>query len=414
MVALQLRLQDRGARIVEDARDAEVVIVNTCAVTAGTESKTRRLVRSISREAPGARILVTGCLAQKQPAEFRGKADWIVGNVYKDEIVSILDKGDSGVFHSGFDVKTIPPVVPAPRVAGGAFRTRFPVKIQEGCNFRCAYCIVPQLRGPSRSAPFSRVIETCREVVGHGYKELVLTGTHIGQYGNGEQDLPALIDAILAISGDFRVRLSSLDPRDISEEMVSRIVSDERICKHIHVSFQSFSPEVLRMMARSAEHAERALELLYGMRKKYPWTGMGADIIVGFPGESEKMFETTCSVLQTLGLSYGHVFRYSRRPGTAASRMKNHVPEHVKTARSALVRTIVEQGRLDFQKACDMRAERIIVEQENPVRGVTSNYLRVEIPDCKAQCNAWLDISLINEHRGRYSSGRPIRSIEAL
>lgn len=228
MTALCCDLLEKGYVILDSVHEADVIVVNTCSVTAGTEAKTRRMLHALTLEAPQAKILVTGCLAQQKPAMLQElpQVQWVVGNQFKQQISSILSGGIPGLFHAPLaahePLDITQGVVPPDALQGG--RTRFPVKIQEGCNFSCAYCIVPSLRGPSRSAAYNEVIARCREAVAAGYKEIVLTGTHIGQYNDRQQfDFLALVDTIVALPGDFRLRLSSIDPRDCSPSCLNEL-----------------------------------------------------------------------------------------------------------------------------------------------------------------------------------------------
>lgn len=410
MTTLRFQLENAGFTLTDSVEDANVVIVNTCAVTSGTESKTRRLMNVIASTSSEARILVTGCLAQQKPDELKDMRNvmWVVGNTYKNDILSIL-QCEEGIFHSSFDSKdgNILPLDSAKlslQIFDNAnVKTRFPVKIQEGCNFKCSYCIVPSLRGPSRSAPTESIQEVCKDAVKAGYKELVLTGTHIGQYGiESQSNLVALLHSLLGFEGDFRIRLSSLDPRDLSDELMDMVGNNDRICDHLHVSLQSLSPEVLEKMNRPYEDMESMIDRLITFRKNFPDAGLGTDLIVGYPGESDECFYETIDNVKKIGFSYAHIFRYSIRPGTAAAILHEHVSETVKSNRSAILRNVIEEGRKLFIKKNHGITKRIIVESEEPVRGLTSNYLHVEIPGYKGERNTWLDVSVVGNYQGRF------------
>jgi len=323
--------------------------------------------------------------------------------------------GDSGVFHSSFEkapegslqLNDHNVVVPsAKRILA---KTRFPVKIQEGCDFRCSYCVVPALRGPSRSAMANTTIDICKQAVDAGYKELVLTGTHIGQYGNGQGDsLVSLLQSIVAIKGDFRVRLSSLDPRDLSDELLSMIGSNEHLCDHLHVSVQSLSNDVLEKMNRPYEDLDVLIERLVNFRKQFPLAGLGADLIVGFPGETDDNIFETIDNVKKIGFSYAHIFRYSLRPGTAAAVFPEQVTETEKSRRAELVRNVIDESRKSFLQRMHGVQKKIIVESKFPVRGLTSNYLHVEIPELRGERNTWLDISVTGSGSGRFCLAEPV------
>lgn len=409
MTVLKYQLQDQGYSIVEDCADADIVIVNTCTVTALTEVKTKKILRKIWQQAPFAKIMVTGCMAQNKPDGFRALpgVSWIVGNTYKNKIVKILQKSSDGTFHCEFD-KTEADLhleqFPVREIRMGG-KTRFPVKIQEGCNFNCAYCIVPYVRGPSRSADIEQVLNVCYSAVDADYKEIILTGTHIGQFRFG---LVNLIRKILEKKGDFRIRLSSLDPRDINWELLDLIGNNERVCDHLHVSLQSLSEQVLKRMDRSYESVSDLIKMLKDFRKEYPHAGLGADLITGFPGETDEMFETTLKRVCDLNLSYAHVFRFSGRPGTKAFNLSDKIDETTKSRRSFLLRQAVENSRSLFIKNLTDVKKRIIVESEKPCRGLTSNYIHVEIPDYSKEKNSWLDVTVNPQTKSRYCEARVV------
>lgn len=406
LAVLKCQFMELGYKIADECGDADIVIVNTCAVTALTEVKTRKIIKTIRAQAPCAKILVTGCMVQNKPGQFENFAgiNWVVGNTLKNKIPSIVQNSPEGVYHCSFDEmreKSNSVQMPAKKIYFGG-KTRFPVKIQEGCDFGCAYCIVPSVRGPSRSYDLEQVLGACSDAIDVGYKEIVLTGTHIGQFRHG---LVNLINKILMKKGDFRIRLSSLDPRDLNRELLDSL-GDERVCKHLHLSLQSLSEPVLEGMNRPYSSVSKLLELLNEFREKYPHAGFGADLIVGFPGETDEMFETTLKRADELRLSYAHVFRFSPREGTRAVELPNQVDEKTKLMRSAMLREVIEKNRALFIKNMHNIRERIIVESENPCRGLTSNYLHVEIPEHCEQKNSWLEITVLPQTRGRFVEAR--------
>jgi threonylcarbamoyladenosine tRNA methylthiotransferase MtaB len=397
MVTLGYQLAGEGYALVERGDQAEIIVVNSCAVTARTEAKTRRAIESIARRNPSAKILVTGCLAQQQPAETlrRSGVHWVVGNMRKNAIADIIRARRGGLFCGEFSPHADTLAIPAFSVRGAAWnnRTRFPVKIQEGCSCRCTYCIVPSLRGPSRSAPADQVLGACRQAIEAGFKEIVLTGTHIGQYSGATGGLAAVLESVLSLDGDFRVRLSSLDPRELTQELTDLILARERICRHLHISVQHFSPAILRAMGRPILDNDAFFARVSLLRDRLPSLGLGGDFIVGFPGESDQQFADTRRVIQEVGFTYGHVFRYSPRPGTPAASMDGQIDESVKRERAEALREQLDRAKRAFIDRQTGRKERIIVEYESPVRGVTSNFIRVELPGRKER-NSWLRVTL--------------------
>jgi threonylcarbamoyladenosine tRNA methylthiotransferase MtaB len=407
--ALKAEFLSLGFSVVDEIGKAGVVIVNTCSVTSFAESKARRFIQSLSNAAPAAKILVTGCFAQQHGAALRKcpGVEWVVGNADKHRIPSIVAEASGGGGACVSDIDADSPVfwgdsvVDGPTVSG---RARFSLKIQEGCDFRCAYCIVPLLRGPSRSAPMDRLVDAFKRAVGKGYKEIVLTGTHIGQYrqaaADGPGGLEALLEEFLKIDGDYRIRLSSLDPRDLTDALMAEAGGNPKVCDHLHVSVQSLCAGTLASMDRSYGDLDALLGRLRGFREKYPVAGLGADFIVGHPGESEAMFEETLRGAEAVGFTYGHVFRYSRRLGTKSAGMPGQIAESEKKLRSAALLGLLQKNREKFLSLLFARPLYIIIESENPARGVSGNYIKVEVPGAAASRNTWMRVVLTGDRRG--------------
>jgi threonylcarbamoyladenosine tRNA methylthiotransferase MtaB len=399
MAELGFRLIKQGHRLVDRIEDAEVVVVNTCAVTSETEAKTRRMLRQWTRRAPHIDICVTGCLGQLKALDMKGEPHvrWVVGNARKNEIPEIVEENRDGVFlgEQTDSPQNVKPFFETPIAMQGHHRTRLSIKIQEGCNFRCAYCIVPFLRGPSRSASIMDVMSACSRAIDAGYKELVLTGTHIGQFqekpGNA---LMRLLEGAGSLAGDFRIRLSSLDPRDCGESLLNMIGNNPRFCRHLHLSVQSFCPEVLTAMNRPSTGMGAFIETLINFRTRFPDAGIGGDFIVGFPGETEANFRETLEQVEKIGFSYGHVFRYSKRPMTPAAGFSGQIDEKEKSRRSARLRAAIDRSYDGFVRRLMGTRHRIIVEKEGPVYGRASNYLQIEAPEASAPRNSWLMVKI--------------------
>jgi threonylcarbamoyladenosine tRNA methylthiotransferase MtaB len=397
MAALGALLAQNGQTVVDSLARADVIVVNTCLVTSIAEAKTRRYILALSRARPGVKICVTGCLAQYSPHDIlqRLPVTWVVGNAFKHEIPTILRNKAGGVFHGELDPLRPPAVslVNTPAGLGAPGRTRFFLKIQEGCNFRCAYCVVPLVRGPSASVPFDHIVTVFTKAVQAGYKEIMLTGTHIGQYSGGAHlGFEALVEKLANVSGDFRIRLSSLDPRDLSDSLMKMVGSHPRLCRHLHLSVQSLSPAVLEKMGRPIAEHDRFIGRLASFRRRFPLAGLGGDFIVGFPQETGEQFEETCRAVLSCGFTFGHVFRYSRRPGTPAASMTQQVDGKEKNRRSARLRDLIDERRCMFVKSTEGAVQRIVVETKTPAAGLASNYLRVEVPGHSAPANSWLNV----------------------
>jgi threonylcarbamoyladenosine tRNA methylthiotransferase MtaB len=396
MNSLSSRLVRSGHRIVDDIGKADIVIVNTCFVTACTEAKARRMICAISRLRPGAKICVTGCLAQHSPLAIKKKlpVTWVVGNNFKNDIPDIISNDTGGVYHDDMDKKRPGPLPVSDilRSPHESKRTRFFLKIQEGCDFTCAYCVVPQVRGPSRSAPVKDVEKIFTKAIAIGYKEIVITGTHIGQFrGEDNGGLFDIVQRLAALEGDFRLRLSSLDPKDLSERFLEMIATHPKICRHCHVSVQSLSAQVFASMGRPGCDFDEFLCRLAGFRRRHPEVGLGGDFIVGFPGETQQLFGETVAAVASIGFSYGHVFRYSRRPGTRASEMTEQIDEKEKNRRSGVLRSALDNCHSAFVSSLEGQPQTILVESEHPAPGgLASNYLRCDVPGCGSAKNTWL------------------------
>jgi len=407
MFALKGALMEKGFHVVDSLHDARIIIVNTCSVTSLTESKTARFLRTLNSKHPNASILVTGCFAQQHGAallKYRG-VEWVVGNAHKHNIPSLLsDKTKNLLIDTNQNDKSIfwEDCLLDPSASD---RTRFSMKIQEGCDFKCSYCIVPALRGSSKSAPMQQMLDIFKRAVDKGYKEIVLTGTHIGQYreARDNSNLEELITRFLKVNGNYRIRLSSLDPRDLSGTLIAMAGEEKRVCNHLHVSVQSLCADVLSSMNRPYKELDALIDRLSSFRQKYPNAALGGDFIVGHPGENDAMFEVTLNSVKQAGFTYGHVFRYSKRPGTPSAGMADQIAESVKKTRSDQLRDLLQSSRDVFLYSQVSRPLCIIIEESEPARGISSNYIKVEVPKTAAQKNSWMRVSLSGKTKGVYS-----------
>jgi len=406
MFALKGALIEKGFPVVDSLHDAHIIIVNTCSVTSLTESKTARFLRTINAKHPNARILVTGCFAQQHGGALLkyGGVEWVVGNAHKHGIPSLLiDNTQDLLIDTNENKNSLfwEECLLSPHESD---RTRFSLKIQEGCDFKCSYCIVPALRGPSKSAPPRQMLEVFKRAVDMGYKEIVLTGTHIGQYRdhNKNTGLEELVAQFLKINGDYRIRFSSLDPRDLSDTLIAMAGEEKRVCDHLHVSVQSLCGDVLSSMNRPYKELDVLIDKLRSFREKYPCAALGGDFIVGHPGETDAMFETTLNNVKLADFTYGHVFRYSKRPATHSAESAGQISEIVKKTRGDLLRDLLQSSRDVFLYSQSSRPLYIIIEESEPARGISSNYIRVEVPKTGAPKNSWMRVRLSGKTKGAY------------
>jgi len=377
--AAAAQFRANGFEIISDVKDfvnADFIVVNTCSVTLASQQKNFRFVNNLKKKYPNAKIVVTGCLAQQLPKNFEN-VDFVLGNAEKGGTFDIISKEKNGIFVGNPDCGElkIPKTVQPPNACD---RTRFSIKIQEGCASFCSYCIVPYLRGKPKSADFSEIISLAENAVNLGCNEIVLAGTHIGQYHNCDKNFLDIVKRIVSMSDKIRLRLSSMNPSDCGEELFEFMLENQQICRHLHVAVQSLSAEILTLMNRNFKHIENLFENLQKYRKFMPQLNLGGDFIVGFPSESEENFAETKENIQKFGFNYGHVFTYSLRPQTPAADMKNQIPEKVKKQRSEILRELFVSQRQKFAETQISTTHKIIIETEGELSGITQNYLRVK------------------------------------
>ncbi|MFW5959574.1 MAG: tRNA (N(6)-L-threonylcarbamoyladenosine(37)-C(2))-methylthiotransferase MtaB [Chitinivibrionales bacterium] len=367
--------QRSGFQIVKSVQEAEITILNTCCVTSKAAAKSRRMIKKILKS--GSFPVVTGCMAQLEGEGLSESENMIVADntdKYRLPEIILSEYYNEDYKGEGPDKESVMFLPPE------SSRSRFLLKIQEGCSNRCSYCIVPLMRGNSRSLDPESIMMRAENAVTAGYKELVLTGTHIGKYRKGERDLAALLTEISEITGDFRIRLSSLDPDEFNEGIAEHLSENPRVCRHLHLSIQSFSEEVLSAMNRKSDISHIS-GLISRVRERAPELALGCDIITGFPGETEEMFRKTLQGVKSQCFAYGHVFRFSPRPGTPAAGMKDDVPSKAKQRRSKDLKEQLREQRKEFLWNSIGRLEEVVVERLNPASGVTSNYIRVVLDD---------------------------------
>ncbi|MBI4444157.1 MAG: tRNA (N(6)-L-threonylcarbamoyladenosine(37)-C(2))-methylthiotransferase MtaB [Acidobacteria bacterium] len=516
--AVEQELAQRGFAAAGDAARADVVIVNSCTVTASADQQARQIVRRIHRENPAARILVTGCYAQRRPQELADLdgVRWVVGNSHKTEIASVLSEqcGSSARPQDFVPLKTLrdpliraatpseprplasghpqahpngdlpalehfprycsspgqapqgrkiiahgasrgkparfelspagatepivyrnernalglssPASIPAsaefapqilvgdifaqqefsgaPVVGAAGDRTRPNLKVQDGCNNRCSFCIIPYVRGSSRSLPLSDVIRHIRNLCEAGYREVVLSGVNLGRYGRDLPDLkaklrfPQLVRAILDDTPLERLRLSSVEPVDFSDPLLDLMASSERIAKHVHAPLQSGSNRVLARMRRKYR-AEQYRERMLAAFQRMPNAAFGADVMVGFPGETEQDFDETRRFIESLPFTYLHVFPYSRRPSTPADKMKVQVHGAVVRERGSILRQLSAENNRRFRQRQVGRVLTVLTLEEAVEGGssaLSDNYLKVFIPGQRLPSNQLVPVRIVS------------------
>lgn len=384
---IQNRLEGRHSFVpFED--EADCYVINTCTVTDRADWEARQLVRRAKRANPAARVLVTGCYAQvnsEEVARVPG-VDYVVGLNRLDDLLRFVDApahGPTEVAVSDVRRERGVPVLGTRALPG---HTRAFLKIQEGCNYSCTYCIIPAARGLSRSVSPREVLEQVRQLAGSGYREIVLTGIHLGGYGQDlspRTDLTALLETIVESGLMPRVRLSSLDPREVPERLLRLMAAAEAVCPHLHICAQAGDDDILRKMRRNYDTAYYR-ELLWRVRERLPEAALGSDIIVGFPGETDGQFESALEFFASLPLTYFHVFPYSPRRSTVAASLLNPVSAAIKKQRARRLRELGAEKKRAFSSRFVGRQLDVLVEEKIDAltglrRGFSRNYLPVAV-----------------------------------
>jgi threonylcarbamoyladenosine tRNA methylthiotransferase MtaB len=403
---IQSRLEEKHSFVPFDA-EADCYLINTCTVTDRADWEARQLVRRARRLNPAAKVLVTGCYAQVSPAEVAAVpgVDFVVGLNRLDDLLRFVEAPrENSPAIAVSDVKRVRGVaVLGTRALPG--HTRAFLKIQEGCNYTCTYCIIPTARGLSRSVAPREVLEQVRRLAAAGYKEIVLTGIHLGGYGHDLQpkmDLTALVEMIAASGLIARLRLSSLDPREVPDRLLDLIARSDVVCPHLHICAQAGDDDILKQMRRNYDTGFYR-DLLNRVCARLPDAALGSDIIVGFPGEADAQFEKSLKYFSSLPLTYFHVFPYSSRRGTAAASLSGVVPPAVKKERARRMRELGARKKAEFCARFVGRRAAVLVEekvakQSGLRRGFTRNYLPVAVDG--ASVNQELDV-----HLGAYRDG---------
>jgi threonylcarbamoyladenosine tRNA methylthiotransferase MtaB len=428
---LERQLASQGLSSVNSALEAEVVVLNTCTVTAAADQDARASIRRIHRENPAAKIMVTGCYAQRAPEEIAALpgVTWVVGNSHKHKVAEIaasenwqLDTLQGGHAapnnHSTnfISLETVALSAPAFTLVGNIFahteliaapvfagesiaeKTRPNLKVQDGCDNRCSFCIIPSVRGQSRSMKLERVIEEANALVAAGYRELVLSGINLGRWGRDFQPqlrFEQLVRTLLEHTGIEKVRISSVEPMDWSDELIALVAGSPRIAKHAHVPLQSGSDRILRRMHRKYR-PWHYVEKIRKIREAMPDAAIGADVMVGFPGETDELFEESRSFIEHLPFTYLHVFTYSSRPGTSSAAMPDQVPVHVARERNRALRELAAEKNRAFRQSFVGRTLDVITLQaggEGWTEALSDNFLKVRLTG-RHKPNEWLMVAI--------------------
>ncbi|MGD0590383.1 MAG: tRNA (N(6)-L-threonylcarbamoyladenosine(37)-C(2))-methylthiotransferase MtaB [Bacteroidota bacterium] len=389
----------QGYTVVGIDDPADVVVINSCSVTLQADRECRQLVRRAIRHSPNAFVAVVGCYAQLQSDQIAGinGVDVVLGtqdkfslfdfintekkNRHANVVVSCIDDNNFGLASS----------------AGFEDRTRAFLKVQDGCDYRCTYCTIPQARGKSRSTTIAEIVRQAREAVGLDYKEIVLTGVNVGDYGkNNGTNLLALLKQLVTVDGLMRIRISSVEPNLLTDELLDFWFAHDILCHHWHIPLQSGSNTILRKMQRrylTGVYAERVERI----KSNVPTAGIGSDVIVGFPGESDALFNETYNFLNDIPISYFHIFSYSERPNTPAATFDKKIDSQIKAKRSKKLRQLGIQKRHMFYETFVDKTVQVLFESahlDGTLSGLTEEYIRVDVKSNADLTNAIVNVTI--------------------
>jgi len=390
----------RGYSLVEFGGPADVAVINTCSVTGKADRECRQLIRRARRTAPDAVVIVTGCYAQRDPEEVASidGVDFVLGTMEKFSLFDHID---------AFERRRYPRIVVADIGASNDFgpaasddaadRTRAFLKVQDGCDYSCTFCTIPLARGASRSQSVQACVEQARGLTSAGYREIVLTGVNVGDYGRRSgSDLLALLRALVRVEGLDRLRISSIEPNLLSDGIIDFVGATDVMCKHFHLPLQSGNDAILRAMRRrytTAQYADRVNRI----RARIPDCGIGMDVIVGFPGETDGQFESTHRFVADLPVSYLHVFSYSERPNTPAAASAHPVDPRTRSRRNEILRLLGEKKKRLFYDSMMGKTLPVLLETRNDDgrrSGFTGNYIRVDVPASAGETNTIIDVTI--------------------
>ncbi|MFR4815212.1 tRNA (N(6)-L-threonylcarbamoyladenosine(37)-C(2))-methylthiotransferase MtaB [Peptoniphilus sp.] len=382
--AMSELFESRGYRQVENDDFSDVYIVNTCTVTNLSDRKSRQFIRKSKKNNPNSVVAVVGCYSQVSPEEVKSieGVDVVVGTTERNRIVDLIEesKKNNEKINIVKELKNVREFANTTNFDSNN-RTRAYMKVQDGCNRFCTYCIIPFARGPIRSRTIEDSVREARTLADKGFKEIVLTGIHIGSFGMdlGDMRLIDLIEAIAEVDGIERIRLSSVEPLIITDDFMERAVKTGKLCDHFHLSLQSGSNNILKAMNRRYTR-EDYIEKANIIRKYMPHAGLTTDIIVGFPGESQEDFEDSMKIVKEVGFSRIHVFKYSKRKNTRAAVMKNQIDGNVKKERSEKLIALGEEYQEIFERENMKTTQSVLFEEKHDgvYYGYTTNYIRVK------------------------------------
>lgn len=372
----------KGYEVCDFDSRADIYVINTCTVTGMSDRKSRQIIRRAKAANEDAYIIVMGCYAQTAPDEVKkiDGVNLVIGTKEREGIVELAEAHfNEGFYSCQSDIMHTHSFEPL-KISDFSGRTRAYIKVQEGCNQFCSYCIIPYARGAIRSRPLPDVLKETRRLADCGFTEVTFVGIHIASYGldRGDCSLSDLLIAADSTEGIKRIRLSSIEPMTLNADFIEKISGAKKLCHHFHLSLQSGCDETLKRMNRKYT-TDEYFAIVSGLRRAFPDVSITTDIMVGFPGETEEEFRKTCAFLEKVSFSGAHIFKYSRRRGTPADSFKDQVPSDTKTERSRIVKEITDRTKLSFMDRFTGTCREVLFEQRAGAyfEGKTDNYMNV-------------------------------------
>ena len=390
--ALASRFKAAGYEIVDADENTDIFVVNTCTVTNQSDQKCRQALHQIRRQHPESLIVATGCMVNHRKNELleNKTVDYAIDNERKYALFNIIDKHFKGeqVDPEGLDVDLF-----GYQPAFDTFHTRSLIKIHDGCNNFCSYCLIPMVRGRATSRSDKDIYDNIRSVVDHGFKEIVLTGVNMGRYQYQDVNFESLVENILNIDGDFRLRISSIEPDNFSDRFL-RLFENEKLAPHMHICLQSGAENTLKSMRRHYTAAEFK-NMCERIKTAIPYFNITTDLIVGFPGETEEDFLESAELCREIGFSHIHTFKYSVRNGTKAATMPNQIPEKIKTERSAVIRNISAENKKRYFEQMIGKQQKMLIERisfDGIAQGYGENYIPMRLKGKHLEKNTFVDV----------------------
>jgi len=377
--SLKYNFTKKGFTLVPTIQEADIIVLNTCTVTEKGSLDTYRYIKKIIKISPSIQIAVIGCLAELEKEKLLkiNNVKWVVGNADKMNLIDLLSKHhQERTFISKIKRKSF--TIESPSLDKDL--TRANLKIHDGCDSFCSYCIIPFTRGPSRSRELNNLLDEAELMISSGYKEIVLTGINIGNYQYDNNNITNVLEKIIAIKGDFRIRISSIEPGNILNEIISLMKHNSKICRFLHIPVQSCNDIILKKMGRNYLR-ESFKDVILKAFNEIPGICLGTDIITGFPGETEELFNDTYNFLTKLPLSYFHVFSYSKRPLAKSTLSKNIIPQEIIKNRSKKLRELSNNKKNQYLKNFINTTQNVLFENNKHGlwSGLTDNFIRVKV-----------------------------------